>query len=298
MELLQLRSFIQVAESGSMTRAAEILYLTQPAVTQHIQALEHELGVKLFDRYPRGMRLTQAGALLRTYAQRCLSTLEDCRLALTELEAGHSGQIIIGAGVTASIFVLPDWLCAFRAQCPEIDVIIRTGRSREILALLKDGVIDLGIITTPVDQPHLTLQRLFDEDIILVVPTDHPFAGKNILAERLVEIPLILFPHGNGFRTYLDQALAQTGMPLTVKMETDSVEAIIRFVETGLGASFLPRSAVQEELSRNKMAVVTLTDIAPLQRTTYLAYQTNRFQTFSMRRFMELLTAVTSGTAR
>ena len=289
MELAQLRSFIQIAESGSMTRAAESLCLTQPAVTQHIRALEQELGVRLFDRHPRGMRLTQAGTLLRSYAQRCLANLEDCRLAIAELQAGQSGELTIGAGVTTSIFVLPEWLRAFRARCPEIEVIIRTGRSREILTLLKEGEIDLGIITTPREQPHLTLQRLFDEDIILLVPADHPFAGTTILAERLVEIPLILFPHGNGFRSYLDRALAQTGMPLTIKMETDSVEAIKRFVEAGLGASFLPRSAVQEELSRGTMAAVLLSDIAPLQRTTYLAFLANRYQTFSMRQFIALL---------
>jgi len=290
MELAQLRSFIQIAESGSMTRAAENLCLTQPAVTQHIQALENEWGVKLFDRHPRGMRLTQAGALLRTYAQNCLASLEDCRLAISELEAGQRGQVIIGAGVTTSIFVLPDWLRAFRAKFPAVEMIIRTGRSREILSLLKEGEIDLGIITTPIEHPHLALQRLFDEEIILVVPIDHPFAGTNILAERLVEIPLILFPHGNGFRSYLDQALAQASVPVTIKMETDSVEAIKRFVEAGLGASFLPRSAVQEELSRNTMAGVTLTDLAPLQRTTYLAYLTNRYQTFGMRHFIQQLT--------
>lgn len=140
-----------------MTRAAERLYLTQPAVTQHIQALEQELSVKLFDRHPRGMRLTQAGMLLRGYAQRCLASLEDCRLAFAELEVGQSGQLTIGAGVTSSIFVLPDWLRALRTRCPAIEVIIRTGRSREIFSLLNAGEIDLGIITTPVEQAHLNL---------------------------------------------------------------------------------------------------------------------------------------------
>jgi len=289
MELTQLRSFLQIAQSGSMTRAADSLCLTQPAITQHIQALEHELGIKLFDRYPRGMRMTPAGELLRIYAQRCLASLEECRLAITELEAGHVGKLVIGAGVTTSIFVLPDWLRKFRSNYPDIEVIIRTGRSREILTLLKDGEIDLGIITTPVDHPHLSLQPLFVEDIILVVPPEHPFANESIHTERLVEVPLILFPHGNGFRAYLDQALIQTGMPITVKMETDSVEAIKRFVEAGLGASFLPRSAVQEELSRGTLAAIVLPDIAPLQRTTYLAYQSNRYQTFSVRHFLHLL---------
>ncbi|MHB9134543.1 MAG: LysR family transcriptional regulator [Armatimonadota bacterium] len=289
MEISQLRSFLQVADSGTLTRAADILCLTQPAVTQQIQGLEHELGVALFDRLPRGMRLTRAGVLLYEYAQRSLASLEDCRLALSELESGASGQLVIGAGVTTSIFVLPEWLRAFREQMPGIDVIIRTGRSQEILTLLKDGVVDLGIVTTPVEQPQLALQRLFDEEILLVTPADHPLAGTTITTERLVEMPLILFPHGNGFRTYLDQTLVQTGVPLTVKMETDSVEAIKRFIEVGLGTSFLPQSAVQEELARGTMATVSLADIAPLRRTTYLAHMTNRYQTTGMRTFMALV---------
>lgn len=126
---------------------------------------------------------------------------------------------------------------------------------------------------------------------MLVVPADHPFAGTQILTERLAEIPLILFPQGNGFRDYLDQALSLPGVQLTIKMETDSVEAIKRFVEAGLGASFLPRSAVQEELLHGSMAAVMLTDVAPLQRSTYLAYLTNRYQTFGMREFIALLTS-------
>ncbi|MHB9026708.1 MAG: LysR family transcriptional regulator [Armatimonadota bacterium] len=291
MELTQLRSFLQVAESGTITRAAERLYLTQPAVTQHIQALEGELGVALFDRLPRGMRLTQAGTLLYEYARRCLASLEDCRLALTELEAGRSGHLAIGAGVTTSIFVLPEWLRAFRERCTDVDVIIHTGRSREILALLKDGDIDLGIVTTPGEQSNMTFQRLFDEEICLVVPADHRFAGQKITTERFGEIPLILFPAGNGFRAYVDQALAQSGMPLLVKMESDSVEAIKRFVEVGLGASFLPISAVQEELTRGTLARVSMVNTPPLRRTTYLAWMTNRYQTTSMRTFMALTTS-------
>jgi DNA-binding transcriptional LysR family regulator len=235
------------------------------------------------------MRLTQAGALLQDYARRCLASLEDCRLAIAELDAGASGQLIIGAGVTTSIFVLPEWLRAFKGQCPNIDVIIRTGRSREILALLKDGDLDLAVVTTPIEHHSLTLQRLFDEEIVLVVPADHPFARQEIPAERLVEIPLILFPQDSGFRGYLDQALA--GSSLLVKMETDSVEAIKRFIEVGLGASFLPLSAVREELTRGTVAAVSIRYLDPLRRTTYLAYRTHGYQTNGMRRFIDLITS-------
>src|SRR5947209_555463 len=106
-ELFQLASFLKLAEAGSITPAAETLSLTQPAVTQHVRALERKLGVALFDRTGRGVRLTAAGAALRDYARRSLGLLDECRQVIADLEAGKVGRLVLGAGVTTSIFHLP-----------------------------------------------------------------------------------------------------------------------------------------------------------------------------------------------
>ncbi len=155
MELSQLESFLRVAEAGSVSRAADTLYLTQPGVTKQIRALERELDVVLFDRTRRGMQLTPAGHALLDYARRSLGLLEECREVLQDLESGVSGRLVLGAGVTTSIFHLPRWLRAFQGEHPGVDVVVRTGRSREVAALVLAREIDLGLITSPARHPDL-----------------------------------------------------------------------------------------------------------------------------------------------
>jgi DNA-binding transcriptional LysR family regulator len=288
-ELYQLQSFLQVAEEGSITRAAETLSLTQPAVTQHVQALERELSARLFDRTGRGVRLTAAGLELQRYARRSLALLSECRDVLRDLDAGTSGRIVLGAGVTTSIFHLPGLLRAFQEQYPGIDVVVRTGRTREVTALALDRQIDLGLITSGVDHPDLRVADLFDEEIALVVPSGHPLAGRSIPAEAIGTLPLILFPEGTGFRSYLGRALGTAGIPLRVKMESDSAEAIKSFVEVGLGASFLPLAAVRAELEGGSLALVTVEELPPLHRKTAVLYRMDRYLSAGARGFLQLL---------
>jgi len=289
MEMTQLRSFLRVADAGTITRAAELLYLTQPAVTQHIRALERELGAPLFERLGRGMRLTAAGRILREYARKSLAALEECRLVLGEWQSGETGQLTLGAGVTTSIFYLPKWLRLFKEAHPGVELIVRTGSSREIASLLLESEVDLGLITSPTDHPRIVLRSLFAEEIALVAPPDHPLAGIAVTPERLVSIPLILFPRGAGFRAYLDHFFAALRCPISVKMETDSVEAIKSFVGAGLGASLLPLSAVQQEIDDGRLARIPLAGVDPPRRETFAAYRTDRYMSVAAKRFLDLL---------
>ncbi len=177
MELCQLRGFLQVAQDGSVTRAAEALFLTQPAVTQQIRGLERETGVALFDRTGRGVRLTAAGEVLREYALRSLALLEEGRQAIADVEAGAAGRLSLGAGVTTSIFHLPRWLQRFQHAFPAVEVVVRTGRSREVAEWVRGRELELGIVTSPVKGAEFRVLHLFAEEIALVVPPEHPFAG-------------------------------------------------------------------------------------------------------------------------
>jgi DNA-binding transcriptional LysR family regulator len=289
MDLPQLASFLRVAEEGSVTRAAAALHLTQPAVTQHVRALERELGVPLFDRTERGMRLTQPGETLRDYARRSLGLLQEARDVLGDLERSSQGRVVIGAGVTTSIFRLPDWLRQLQREHPGIDVTVRTGRSREIAALALAREIDLGLVTSPIQEPALTIAPLFDEEIVLVAPPDHPLASGAHAVEELREHPLIFFSRGSGFREYLDRALAAAGVVPRVKMESDSVEAIKSFVEVGLGASFLPAGAVRAELGTGTLLRARVTGLPPLYRTTSVLYRTDRYLNAGARSFLAVV---------
>ncbi|MDP2857429.1 MAG: LysR family transcriptional regulator [Bacillota bacterium] len=286
MELVQLRTFLKVAEHGSVTKAAAGLHLTQPAVTQHIRALERQFGTALFERTGRGMLLNGPGELLRDYARKALAAIEDGQQVIADIVQGRSGRLILAAGVTTSIFHLPRWLQSFREAHPDVDITVKTGRSREVARMALDREIDLGLVTSPVPHPDLEALPLFDEQIVLVGPPDS--SPSPITQATLSETPLILFPRGTGFRAYLDQVLAQAGAAPHVKMETDSVESIKGFVQVGLGMSFLPLSAVQAEIDAGLLVRVDVEGIAPLTRTTAVVRRKDRYFGVAARDFLAI----------
>ncbi len=292
MELSQLRSFLKIAEEGSVTRAAESLHLTQPAMTQHVRALEREAGAALFERTGRGMRLTGTGELLREYAQKALAAIEDGQRVIADEVHGHAGRLTLAAGVTTSIFHLPRWLQAFRKMHPGVDITVRTGRSMEVARMALDREIDLGLVTSPVPHPDLQSVPLFEEEIVLVAPPDDA-RSQDLTQATTAEIPLILFPRGTGFRAYLDQVLAEAGISPRVKMETDSVESIKSFVQVGLGMSFMPLSAVQAERDSGLLARVNLAGIPPLRRTTAVIRRKDRYLGVAARDFLAIAQAAT-----
>lgn len=289
MEITQLRSFLCVSDHGNITRAADALYLTQPAVTQHVRALERELGVRLFERTGRGVILTSSGRALEDYARRAISILDECVQVIGDMKSGATGRVVLGAGVTTSIFSLPAWLRVFREAHPGVDVAVRTGRSREIADLVLAREIDLGFITSPVEHPDLSTRELYEEEIVLVTDSGHPLAGRTVQPTELDSIPLILFPHGSGFRAYIDRVLAEAGISASVKMETDSAEAIKSFVEVGLGASLLPASAVEAEIGQGRLARMDVAELPTLTRKTSLIYRSDRYLSTSSGAFMAML---------
>jgi DNA-binding transcriptional LysR family regulator len=289
MEQSQLQSFLRVAEEGSITRAAEALCLTQPAVTQHVRALERELGALLFERLGRGVRLTAAGRALRRYARRSLALLDECRQVIADLEAGVAGRLLLGAGVTTSIFQLPAWLRAFQEAYPGVDVAVRTGGSQEIATRVREREVDLGLVTSPIEHRDLHVIGLYEEEILLVTPPGYPLAGQAVDRDAWTELPLILFPRGTGFRAYLDRAFAEAGIVARVKMESDSVEAIKSFVAVGLGASFLPAAAVRAEIAIGAMAPARPVDLPRLLRRTSAIHRADRYMSAAARHFLDLL---------
>lgn len=288
-ELSLLRSFLKVADEGNITRAAASMHLSQPAVTQHIASLERIFGAVLLERTGRGVELTGAGKILADYAKRMISTLEEAHQVILEHEKGITGRLVIGAGTTTSIFVLPAWLTRFRASHPGVDIVVRTGRSKEVAELTLGREADLGMVTSAVRHPGLTSVDLLEERIVLVCPSDHHLSGQTVPAARLESCALILFPEGTGFRAYLDGVLRQVGISMRVKMETDSVEAIKSFVAVGLGVSFLPSSAVAREVDSGALGTISITDIPALTRRTSVIYRNDRYLSAAARAFLCIL---------
>jgi DNA-binding transcriptional LysR family regulator len=280
-----LESFLTVAAVSNISVAAKRLHLSQPAVTKQLRTLEQALRVKLVQRTARGIRLTTAGELLRDYGKRSANLLDECQLALGELAAGDAGRLSIGAGVTTSMFQLPEWLSVYRQRWPRIDICVRTGSSSSVAELVQAREIDCGFVTSDIAHRELESERLYAEDIVLVVAAEAPYRAR----VALEDVPLIMFPAHAGFRHFLERSFAAVGLTPHVKMEIDSVEATKSLVTVGLGAAFLPAAAVRRELEAAQLRRVQVLGLSRLRRYTSMLRRKDRLSSTALNQFMRLV---------
>src|SRR5437868_7858556 len=187
MLLAQLEAFSEVARLGNVSRAADTLSLTQPALTARLQGLERELGVELFVRAPRGMTLTDAGRALLPYAERALAQVLDGQKALQDLRSGKMGELFIAAAPAVSTYVLPSVLKSFQTSHPNVRMGVRTGHTEEVLEMVLRREVHLGV-GRPIRHADVEVSPVFDDELVLVVSRHHPFARRDrIRLEELAE---------------------------------------------------------------------------------------------------------------
>jgi len=307
MELHQLEAFEAVVLHQSFTRAAEALFLTQPAVTRQIATLENDLHTRLFDRMGRTVRLTAAGEALHRYAEQILRLSVEARDAIVDVEAGRAGRLAVGASITLATYVLPALLRRFRdtySGAERVEVSIHTGVSARILDMVREGTADIGLVTGGGDDaeaaeaaqavprdPALEVRALADYATCVVTPPRHPLANRGrVSAAQIAPYPLILMEPGTNLRTYVDRLLSAAGVRQRVTLELDNVEAIKRMVEAELGISILPEVAVRSEVDAGRVAALTLIDTPRrTHRRIALVYRRDKYRTTAMREFLELL---------
>lgn len=266
MELRSIQYFVQVADEGSITRAADKLGVAQPALTRHLKRLEAELGSQLLTRLPRGVRLTTSGREFLEHARRI--SFEVAR-ARTLVQAGAKtarGRVAMGTSPTLAPLLLPGCIARARLQCPAVSLRVTEGFSPQLLDALLAGRLDLAVATNPARSPALTLTPLISEPLVVVAPpgprgTRHAFS----IAE-LAKTPLIL---SLGIRALLEQQLAGVAA-LRVEAEVDSIEAIRRLLLSGVGVSVMPVSAFHAEVSARRLVAYAVED-ANLHRILVLA---------------------------
>lgn len=290
MELRHLRSFYEVASQRSFTRAAQSLHLTQPAVTQHVQSLEAKWGTPLLERLGRDIQMTAAGAVVMEYAERILRLVEECERAVEEVRTGMGGRIRIGAGATTSIVTLPEILGQLRAARPGIEVVVQIGDTAAVVDMVLHNRVDVGLVTSPVNHSELKVVSLFEEELTLLVYPSHPLAqrGAATLAQVSQE-PLILFPPTSGFRNDIDHLFSAAGLSIRPTMELESLEAIKKLVEIGLGVSIIPRGSAPDEIASGTLIPVALSDAPPLTRQTRLIHRRDKYLSASIQAFLEIL---------
>jgi DNA-binding transcriptional LysR family regulator len=271
-QLVQVEGFLEVARRGSVSRAAEALFITQPTLTARLHGLERELGTPLFLRTPHGMRLTDAGRAWVPFAERALRALSDGREALAQVMNASAGHLMIAAAPAVSTYVLPELLERFVAAHPRVEVSVRTGHSEDVVELVLRDEVQLGL-GRAIRHPDLELRPFHTEDLVLVCAPEHPFTRRESVAiAEVAAEKLIMFDRTSSYYEIAQGAFLSAGVSVRGVMELDSIEAAKKMVERGLGVALLPGTAVAREVANKTLRAVKMHD-APLMQNTIVAFR-------------------------
>ena len=289
MDLRLIEAFVAVAHHGSVTKAAEALYLTQPSVTARLNTLEQELGQKLFIRSRRGVVLTEAGSRFLRHAERVLREIEEGRQELADLRAGRRGQLILGAAPAISTYFLPPMVARFAHANPDVELAIRTGHSEDILRLVLEDAVHLGLVRRVV-HPAIDSYPVAYEELVLVAPPHHRFASRGeISIAELADEGLVLFDRTSRWHELTWALFAAHGVTPNVKLEIDNVETAKRLVEAGLGVALLPRIAVEREVNAGTVVPVVVADAPPVRREVLAIRRREAALTWPVQAFLMVL---------
>ena len=251
----QLRILHAIANEGSFRKAAEKLYISQPAVSLQVQNLERQLNVPLFYRDRRKARLTETGHLLIKYCDRILSLCEETCRALDELHTLQAGGLIIGASQTTGTYLMPRLIGIFRQKYPQIAIELEVHSTRKISWGIANGNIDLAVVGGEVPkelQNSLEIISYAEDELALILPLSHPFSSREyIQKEDLYNLNFIALNTRSSIRNVIENTLVQHGIDSTnfkIEMELNSIEAIKNAVHSGLGSAFISVSAITKEL--------------------------------------------------
>jgi DNA-binding transcriptional LysR family regulator len=266
MLLSQLEAFVEAARRGNVSRAAEALFLTQPALSARLKGLESTLGVELLVRTRRGVRLSEAGKEFLPFAQRALDAVSEGRQLVAELSRGSAGRLAIGAAPAVSTYVLPGMLARFRAAMPNAQLIVRTGHSEEVLEMVLRGQVDLGLVRE-LRHPEIVEAPLYEDELVLVFEPGHPFAGRRrIKVAEVASEHLILFDRTSSYHELTSDLFRQEGVVPRGVMELDTIDAAKKMVEQGLGVALLPHTAVASELADGRLSTAKLAEADAIRR--------------------------------
>ena len=292
MEFSQLEAFLEAANRGSFRRAADALYLSQPSVSARVQTLESEVGVALFHRTARGVRLTDMGRTFLPFAQRSMETLRRGREVLESVRQTSAGILNMATARVIGTYVLPETLQKFQQLYPDANLHIKVGGSSDVLQMVVDEEVQWGLARF-MQHPDVDALHLYDEEAVLVVHPGHSFTKTRVAAmSQVAQEPLIVYDPGDPGSSYfqfINRVCRDAGVTAKVEMNLDSVEAAKNMVRLGLGVSFLPRSAVRREVEFESLILIDLAEVPPVLLPTYLLLRRGQEIGPTARSFLKLL---------
>jgi len=249
MDTNTLQAFLAVAETGSFSLAAERLYLTQPAVSKRIAALEEEMADKLFERLSKRVVLTEVGRALLPKARHIVQEMADCRQIIADLSGEVSGVLQLTTSHHIGLHRLPPYLRNFSLQHPKVEFALRFMDSESGCATVADGSLEMAVVTLPqTPAGKLELRKVWDDPLEIMVSLHHPLAGCRKSTE-LVRYPAIVPEKGSETRRLIDSSFQVAGLPFRISVETNYLETIRMLVASGLGWSVLPLIMLNDELT-------------------------------------------------
>ena len=283
MDIRQIRTFLAIADTGSATRAAELLHIVQPAVSRQLKLLEDDVGAPLFERDRRGMQLTEAGHILLDRARRALRELESAQQEIRPTPGLVSGSVSLGLLPSSCELLTAPLVGALQRTFPQIRVSLSVGYTDHLQRWLECGEIDAALLYDPAPSPALDIQPLVEESLSLValasigLTDDYP-----VSVRALGEAPLVLPSAPHRLRSLVEHACAVAGVPITFAAETNAISVQKALVAQGYGATVMPRVAVQQELERGIFSAARIDSEAFLRRI-YLAMPTTRRSSSAVR---------------
>ncbi|MGH8295699.1 MAG: LysR family transcriptional regulator [Steroidobacteraceae bacterium] len=266
MNLHHLSIFLAVAETGSLTASAARLRISQPALSRELRALEARLGVRLFERHARGMRLTQAGEVLNGYAARLFELERAAEAAMREIADGRCGRLLIGASNTIGTYVLPPVLAALRRLRPRVQVRLFVGNTEQVSQGVEDMRFMLGFIEGPLHFAGLRATAFQQDEMVPVVAPEHPLLRRRRLSvAQLSGQPLLMRESGSGTREVVMATLSRHQIVPGETMEFGNTEALKRAALYGGGIAWLPRISMLEELRAGALRELPLKQLIILR---------------------------------
>jgi DNA-binding transcriptional LysR family regulator len=292
MDLRQLEILCAIAETGSFTGAGDKLHVSQSAVSRQVLLLEGELGEPVFIRQGRGATPTRAGQTLIELGRRLLGDLTSTVGQIRDEHRELSGTVRIAGGMTVCLYVLPPLLKAFRKAHPGVEVKLITGASPRLIRQLRTGLADLALLTLPIDEPSCVVVPALREELLLVMPPDHPLAGRpRVRPKDLALEPFVLFEPQSNTRRAADRLFTEFGIAPRVVLETENVEILKALVSIGMGLTIIPYQAVAHEVHERTLACARITGAGLMRETGWVYPRTTRMSR-AVQELMRLFEAV------
>ena len=265
----QLLAVLTAARLGSFTKAAHALGLSQPALSRQVMGLERSLGIKLFERIGRAVQLTSGGEELVSRAGPLLEELARVSKILSANNGTSTGRVRLGASESVAVNALPSILRPYLLANRRLNFRLICRTSDRLPEMVANGELDMAVCAVEFDPPGLTCKRLWEEELVLVLPVNHPSRSRSI--DSYINEEFVLLPPSTVTRRLLDHALALKGVELKVALEHDSPEVIKSMVLAGLGLAILPEPCVRKETRRGELAAWPFSDLKVVRQIVALS---------------------------